>query len=745
MLISAKNKKKRQSSHADRLKLNPNTYYALLVFQGLNLSSLVQQFHIVYLLFAILALIVQFVVHYNYTKQGATNSKAKKTLATKRSAIFYPSPVILPSWLILILAILGCVAIALAGRELGLLLSMMHLLCFAYSLKMFEIPRRKDLYQLVVLGIFVATSSLIFIQSIYFSLAIIVLVFGNFLTLLKVFNPISSLSSQAKLLSKLSLYAIPFAVVLFIGFPKLSPFWQVPNVKSAKVGLSDSVKIGDIAQLALSDELAFRVSFKNQTPAHAQLYWRAMVLDDFDGVTWRQSKKSHRQKSTVQYRSATLENAKTLSSVDMRGSAINYQVIVEPSYQSWLFALDFATSEQSRIGQRSDFALFYRGIISQTLSYQVSSYPDAVLSPVLTEQARAMNLALTGDNNPRLLAKGMELRQQYVDDKALINHVLEDFNQEDYYYTLQPPGLKNNSLDQFYFDTRAGFCEHYASTFAYLMRASGIPARMVVGYLGGELNPKGNYLTVYQRNAHAWAEVWLPGSGWQRVDPTSAVDPERVESGFSTSLMQEYADLSSSFFSIRTLQAMQWFNQLKLQIDALDYQWTRWVIGYGEKQQSRFLAQLLSQLKNAKTLFYFIAIVLMITVLRYFWLSSISRTKKNHHQVKALYLKSLQLLAKHKLEKTTSMTPRQFAKFIAETRPDLFEHFEVISAGFEQAEYQQGGYRQGDNENSFLVGNSSADNRAADKSSAEQTHFTTMKRHYRHLYWQLWFAKLSRA
>ena len=122
--------------------------------------------------------------------------------------------------------------------------------------------------------------------------------------------------------------------------------------------------------------------------------------------------------------------------------------------------------------------------------------------------------------------------------------MLAEFNQQDYFYTLQPPTLNNNSLDQFYFDTRAGFCEHYASTFTYLMRAAGIPARMVVGYLGGELNPNGNYLSVYQRNAHAWSEVWLPESGWQRVDPTAAVDPERVERGFSNNLRQEYNHLS---------------------------------------------------------------------------------------------------------------------------------------------------------------------------------------------------------
>jgi hypothetical protein len=277
---------------------------------------------------------------------------------------------------------------------------MIHLLCFAYSLKTFEIASRKDLYQLVVLGIFVATSSLIFIQSIYFSIAVITLVLGNFWILINLFTPTLQVSAQAKLLAKLSVFSVPLAVILFVAFPKLSPFWQVPNVESAKVGLSDSVKIGDIAQLALSDELAFRVSFQNSNPEHAQLYWRAMVLDDFDGVTWRQGGQNKGQQNNHDHDSASISHASSSTDVKINGTGLSYQVIAEPSFQSWLFALDFATSEQGNIAQRNDYALFYRGIISQTLSYQVTSYPKAILAPKLTQESRALNLTLSSDNNP---------------------------------------------------------------------------------------------------------------------------------------------------------------------------------------------------------------------------------------------------------------------------------------------------------------------------------------------------------
>ena len=695
------------------LKLNSKMYFGLLTFQLLNLLTLVLQFNFIYLIFAIFALALQFMVHFKAFRQAASNTNPAITL--------YASPKILPSWIILVLALSGSVGIALAGQTLGLLLSMIHLLCFAYSLKLFEITSRKDLYQLVVLGVFVATSSLIFIQSIYFSIAVIVLVLANFWILIHYFAPTMALPKQTKLLAKLSLYSVPVAIVLFIVFPKLSPFWQVPNVESAKVGLSDSVKIGDIAQLALSDELAFRVSFQNNNPEHAQLYWRAMVLDDFDGVTWRQDQQEEGQHNKQRYGSASLNHTKDSVDVAIKGTGLAYQVIAEPSFQSWLFALDFATSEQGNIGQRDDYALFYRGIISQTLSYQVTSYPKAILAPNLSEESRALNLALSTDNNPKLLAKAQQLRKQYSEDKSLINHVLAEFNQQDYFYTLQPPKLNNNSLDQFYFDTRAGFCEHYASTFTYLMRAAGIPARMVVGYLGGELNPNGNYLSVYQRNAHAWSEVWLPESGWQRVDPTAAVDPERVERGFSNNLRQEYNHLSSGLFSMQSIRAMQWYQQLKMQIDAIDYQWTRWVIGYTGQKQSRVMAQLIASLKQGKALGYFILILIGAALLFYF-VKSVQVKDKPKDRIKALYLKTLALLAQHNVVKIKSMTTQQFAHFVDTTHPDLAANFSPISKSFTELAYQ----------NFEEISKQERNKRLAEIQGS-----------YRKLRWQLWLNKLS--
>jgi transglutaminase-like putative cysteine protease len=668
----------RQAVKYERLSLTPRILYLLLFCLFINIALLASQLQPVYLIFAVLAIVYQFYIMH---QQRLSVSKANK---------------IIPHWLILMVAILGSVTLAIAGRELGLLLSMVHLLCFAYTLKLFEISKRKDFYQVILLGVFVAISSLIFQQSVYFSLLAIGVVFINLLVLMTLFSPSIALSQQLKTTVKLLLLSIPLAIILFIVFPKLAPFWQVPSVKSAKVGISDRVQIGDIANLALSDDMAFRVSFYDRTPIHSQRYWRALVLDQFDGVSWQRNKSiSAKQARIDRFSNRTAERSRI--NAEIQGDSFQYQIITEASFQPWLFALDLATSKDSLIRQQSDYTLVYRDIIRKTLSYEVQSYPDAILAKTLSEEIKANNLAIIEDANPRLVSKGRALAQTYPDKAQLIAQVLTDFNQQNYHYTLQPPllsldGQSHNNLDQFYFDSQAGFCEHYAASFTYLMRAAGIPARMVVGYLGGELNANANYYTVYQRDAHAWSEVWLAGQGWQRVDPTAAVNPERVERGFSSALLQEYASLSADYFNLNALQSLQWFNQLKLQMAALDYQWTRWVIGYtGEKQNNtinmlKVLAK--SLLKQLNVLLYLLALGAFSVV--FYWLyqhktSTMSGLSSWHK----IYQKTLVLLSSQELDKPTAMTVSQYQHFISQQRPDIAPLFAIISQHFCYLEYQQ--------------------------------------------------------
>lgn len=705
-----------------QLLLSNQLYFMLLALQLINLLTLVMQLHIVYIVIAIFLLVIQVLAHNK--QRRVIPLTAKQHPASKNSLIqFYAAPKVLSTWAIVCLAIAGSIVIAISGRELGLLLSMVHLLCFAYSLKIFELPKRKDLYQLVVLGIFIATSSLIFHQSVYFSIAVIALVFANLMVLLCFLAPRVTIRQQGKTMAKLMLLSLPLTIALFIGFPKLTPFWQVPNVESAKVGLSEQVKIGDIAQLTLSDELAFRVSFKENIPAQSQQYWRALVLEDFDGTTWQQATL---RKPLSTNRRFTERQGQAVNA-EVKGQGIDYQVITEPSFQSWLFALDFATSEQANIGQRADFSLYYRGIINKTLSYNVTSFPEAILAENLSDLERTLNLTIPINSNPRLQEQGRVLSQRFTDNRQLINHVLAQLNQQAYFYTLQPPRLSGDTLDQFYFDTKAGFCEHYASAFTYLMRAAGIPARMVVGYLGGEINLTGNYLSVYQRNAHAWSEVWLLGQGWVRVDPTAAVDPERVERGFSSNLMREYTDLSSGLFSFSSFKASWIYREIKQQFEALDYQWTRWVIGYTGQRQSQLLQRLLSSLPSLKSIINLILITLVMAITIIFIRFFLPKKNQAHHWQKQ-YLTIVNMLAKQNLVKETSMTEMQFCHFVSQSKTDLSENFRQLSKYYCQLQYQ------------LTIPNSAPNHIVYDQQVAALNKF---EKYYQAIRWQLWKAKFK--
>jgi len=607
-------------------------------------------------------------------------------------------------WMIILIALAGSIMLMLTSKELGLLNAMIHLLCFAYALKSLELKRRKDFYQIVLLGFFVLASALIFYQSLYFSAILFTFLVMNIALLLWFFAPKLSLNLLAKTSTKLLLQSLPLAVVLFVVFPKLPPFWKVPFAKSAKTGISDKVKIGDIANLALSNDLAFRVTFDNSPASnqilHNQLYWRTLVLEHFDGTSWQQSTiQKHIQRFALEANNATLTQSKIDSELLTQGKpALNYQIIAEPSFQHWLFALDKAQlANTNTIIQLPDYSIYSRQAISQTFSYNISSYDQ----PLFDQQDIQNRLQDTNKrftdipvrSNPRLTAKGEQLKSLYSDKWQLVQSVLATYRQQEYRYTLQPPTLNNNSLDDFYFNTKAGFCEHYASSFTYLMRAAGIPARMVVGYLGGEYNPQGDYYSIYQREAHAWSEVWLDGRGWIRVDPTSAVSPERVERGFSSSLLQEQSSLSEDMLNLYQLKKIAWLTSLSMQLQAIDYQWTRWVIGYTAKNQINLLSQWFGKLKSYK-IALFIAFIIASTMLSLWF---INREKIKTVRVSpwlTIYLANLKLLAQKGVRKPKSMAIKTFSTLVTEQSlphkdtPKMNECFEQITAIVMKLEYQ---------------------------------------------------------
>jgi transglutaminase-like putative cysteine protease len=330
---------------------------------------------------------------------------------------------------------------------------------------------------------------------------------------------------------------------------------------------------GDISSLSLSDAVAFRVNFRGDAPPPQDRYWRGLVLGDFNGRTWTGNEPSVGSNSRLE--------------VDYRGTPVHYQITMEPTRQHWVFALDIPYSwdlQQTHMGRQQQLARMMP--IDQRISYNAVSHTDYRVNVRLSDWAKRNYTQLPERRNPRTRALALEMRQQAGSDEVFINRVLRKFNAEQFFYTLQPPPLGNNPVDRFLFETRQGFCEHYASAFAVLMRAAGIPARIVLGYQGGEINPLGNYMIVRQADAHAWTEVWLPGRGWYRVDPTAAVAPERIDAGRSGAM---FDGIGASWGLTAPSEILY---QLQLTWDALNAGWNEWVLGYGPENQNLFLQSL---------------------------------------------------------------------------------------------------------------------------------------------------------
>ncbi|NJD30493.1 MAG: DUF3488 domain-containing protein [Gammaproteobacteria bacterium] len=327
----------------------------------------------------------------------------------------------------------------------------------------------------------------------------------------------SSLKEILRRTAALMAQALPLALALFLLFPRLpGPFWGIQVSHSARTGLGDEMTPGDVSDLSVSGDPAFRVRFFGPVPPPVQRYWRGPVLHEFDGRSWRRTRGQAfpQQEATVS------------------GTPFDYQITLEPHDRNWILALDLPAAWPEQDAYRAfDFQLLSPRPITDVASFRLRSYPDYVAGRLLPESVRHKDTQLPPQGNPRSVALGRELAARYGDPQAIVGAMLRMFREQQFVYTLEPPKLADNAVDEFLFETRKGFCEHYASAFTVVMRAAGIPARVVTGYQGGELNPIGGYMLVRQSDAHAWSEVWMEGRGWVRVDPTAAVAPERIERG----------------------------------------------------------------------------------------------------------------------------------------------------------------------------------------------------------------------
>lgn len=586
--------------------------------------------------------------------------------AVIRGAIYYNYYKHLPSIrtlnLLALLSILGLIYSALSA---GLLFGMVNLLILACALKLMQMRSQKDVYQLVISLFFLIGCGFIFNQSIGFSVFYAMLCLTLLLSLACYHAPTLAIQKQLKTISILSLQAFPIGLLMFLVLPQLSPLWHTPKADGAQTGLSEQITPGDIARLSQSSELAFRATFDETPPLPQQRYWRAIVMEDFDGKTWKVH--PYRQKM----RELQLKTKQQFTPI-LTGAFFNYDVIAEPTYQPWLYVLDIAVPadpQSSRnITQSSDFLLSSEQPISSKYQYAVRSYPDALASQNLTIADKQINLKTPDKSNNRTREWVTQLRAQFQNDSDFVNAILRHFVDNPFVYTLRPEVMLVDPVDRFLFDNQAGFCSHYASALAYSLRLGGIPARIVTGYQGGELvnNPgKSPYLSIYQYDAHAWVETWGDNTGWQRIDPTALVSPDRIEFGLRQAMLEEGSFLADSPFALARLTNIAWLNSIRLLLADMDYNWSRWVLGFNSERQRDLFKSILGKLTPERLAILGVSIVIIIAVLlSLFFLPHWLQNRLGTTQ--RLYLKALNAFEKAGTKRVPWQGPNAFSQQISE-------------------------------------------------------------------------------
>jgi len=472
----------------------------------------------------------------------------------------------LPSrWLVLGIAAVAMLALwveyrTLFGRQPGILLLMLF-----SGLKLLETRTHRDAAVAAFLAYFLIITNFLYSQSVVTAALMGAALFAITATLVGFSAPQRAPRANVRTAGVLLAQAVPAALALFLLFPRVpGPLWGLPQDAYAGItGLSETMSPGNLASLAQSDAIAFRAEFEGAPPLHALRYWRGPVMWDFDGRTWSIGADYRADASLPQGGRATYR----------------YGVILEPHNRTWLFALETAASVPERARLSFDGQLLALAPVRSRMRYDLVSViaPEPRLFEVRGALPRA--LRLPPGFNPRAVALADQWRAASASDAEVVARAVEFLRLGRYAYTLEPPLLGADSVDEFLFDTKAGFCEHFASAFAFLIRAAGIPARVVTGYQGGELNTVDRIVTVRQTDAHAWTEVFLNGRGWTRVDPTAAAMPRRVEAGLARAVPE------TEPLPLMMRSRLEWLRGVRFQWEALAHKWNVWVLGYNLDRQ----------------------------------------------------------------------------------------------------------------------------------------------------------------
>lgn len=489
------------------------------------------------------------------------------------------------------------------------------------GLKSIEIHSQRDLKVLVLCNFYLIAVALIVTQELWIIAFMMVAILANFSLMMRLNAPLASLRQIGSKSGKLLLIAIPISMVLFYVFPRIAqPLWNVPSLTQSRTGFSERMTPGSITELFSDDSTVLRITFKNRPEMNG--YWRGLILSFYDGRAWSPSWNNS-------------DHFPALAELADKELA-DYQVILEPRQTKWLFYQGKPIAGDPKLAYSPNSGLISteNEVITQRFAYALKTDSSTAVTQ-LNEKQRASNTKVPNYANPRLKAWAKE---QYLahgqNTQSFILFLQQYIQQNNFWYTLNPPAVTsyNKAMDQFWFDTQKGYCEHYASAVAIILRASGIPARVVVGYQGGEWNPVAQYLTIRNKDAHAWLEYWQEGAGWQQFDPTSFVAAERVDESIRS--WQDNRLANQQYFNAKGLSYWQ---HAFLLLDSARFFAERWLLFYNQDTQNTLLEELgLGQWSMAQLLQTSVACIILFIILvglAYQWKQSRARDplKQEYH------------------------------------------------------------------------------------------------------------------
>ena len=574
-----------------------------------------------------------------------------------------------PLLLRLLLALLAATGTYLHFGTLNGHYAGVSLLVVMLGMKLTEMTTRRDYLLVVYLSYFLLTTHFLFSQELYM---MALLPLGAWLittVLIDINHPQSvlPLSHAGRLSGALVLQAIPLMILFFLLFPRIpGPLWGLPSSSgAAQSGLSNSMEPGGISSLSLSDDIAFRVRFSGAPPGRQQLYWRGPVFQFFNGRQWSPGDVAEVDRPVE---------------IEALGGHTEYEIQLEPHGNKWLLALDLPVAplpDRSQIDP--DLVLRHREDVGEQRLFKLTSATEYRADLNLPPLVRRANLSLPRGSNPRSVELAEGWRAELRDPELIRDAALQMFRNLEFSYTLQPPGLPGvHPMDRFLFETRRGFCEHFASAFTLLMRAAGVPARVVTGYQGAE--PNGDYFIVRQSDAHAWSEIWLPQRGWVRVDPTAAVAPDRVELGLGAALPAGEPIPGMARLNRNALL------QLQLRWDMINAAWTRWILAYGPDLQRALLSALGLPGIGAAIIALTTGSVAILAVLA-LWLAYKQRPLAELDPVQRPWRLFQRKLTRAGLAPGLAEGPADLARRVADQRPEWADSVQQISRLYVRLRY----------------------------------------------------------